>query len=287
VNDPLPRAILLGTAQDGGFPHAGCRCEHCTAAKADRDLARRISCLGLLAGDGSAFLVDATPDLPGQIDALPDLAGLLVTHAHMGHIAGLLWLGTEAMAVEGLPLYAGRRLVEFLSGHEPWSSLIRDGRLVPEILEPSREIELAPGLRVTPVPVPHRSEWSETFGFRVGGPSRTLLWLPDIDHFEDDALPALLDGVDDALLDGTFLGPGELPGRDLKEIPHPFMNETLDRLATLRPETRISFVHLNHSNPLILPGSEERREFEQRFRAAGLVPATASSVAADGEELPL
>ena len=119
------------------------------------------------------------------------------------------------------------------------------------------------------------------------GPNRTLLWLPDIDRFEADALPALLDGVDDALIDGTFLGPEELPGRDLGEIPHPFMNETLDRLAALGPATRISFVHLNHSNPLILPDSDAGREFEARFRDAGLTPAGRSAVAADGEEIAL
>jgi pyrroloquinoline quinone biosynthesis protein B len=231
--------------------------------------------------------VDATPDLPDQIDALPDLSGLLLTHAHMGHIAGLLWLGTEAMAVEGLPLFGGERLVSFLSDHEPWATLIRDGRLVPEILVGSREYELGPGLLMTPVEVRHRAEWSETFGFRIAGPSRTLLWLPDIDRFEEGELPGLLDGVDDALIDGTFLGPDELPGRDLSKIPHPFMEDTLERLAALRPATRISFVHLNHSNPLILPDSEESREFAARFRAAGLAPVTETPVAADGEEIAL
>jgi pyrroloquinoline quinone biosynthesis protein B len=287
VNETLPRAVVLGTAQDGGFPHAGCRCDRCARARIHRHLSRRIACLGLVDGDGRGFLVDATPDLPDQIEALPDLSGLLLTHAHMGHIAGLLWLGTEAMAVEGLPLHGGRRLVDFLAAHEPWASLIRDGRLVPQILEPDREVALGTGLALTPVPVPHRAEWSETFGFRIAGPNRTLLWLPDIDRFGAGALRALLDGVDDALIDGTFLGPDELPGRDLTKIPHPFMTETLDRLAALGPSTRISFVHLNHSNPVILADSEESREFDARFREAGLAPVGRTAVAADGEEIAL
>ena len=287
MSDRKPRAVVLGTAQDGGFPHAGCRCERCARARIHRNLSRRIACLGLLDGDGKGYLVDATPDLPEQIEALPDLAGLLLTHAHMGHIAGLLWLGKEAMAVSGLPLFGGRRLVEFLSEHEPWASLIREGRLVPEIIEPACEVELGAGLIMTPVPVPHRAEWSETFGLRIAGPSRTLLWLPDIDRFEAGALSALLDGVDDALIDGTFLSPEELPGRDLSKIPHPFMEETIDRLAALRPAARISFVHLNHSNPLILADSDESRDFEARFREAGLTPATRSPVATDGETLAL
>lgn len=282
-----PRAILLGTAQDGGFPHAGCRCDRCSRARFDVTVARRIACLGLVSGDGRGFLIDATPDLPEQVAALPDLSGLLLTHAHMGHIAGLLWLGTEAMAVEGRPLFAGPRLVEFLAGNEPWATLIRDGRLVPEVLDPHAAFDLAADLAVTPVPVPHRAEWSETFGFRIRGPERTLLWLPDIDRFDDGALASLLDGVDAALIDGTFLGPDELPGRDLTKIPHPFVSDTLDRLAELRPAAAVSFVHLNHSNPLILPDSAERREFEERFRAAGLTPSTAAPIAADGEELPL
>jgi pyrroloquinoline quinone biosynthesis protein B len=283
----MTEARILGTAQDGGFPHAGCRCDHCAAAIEDPALARRIASLGLVSSTGAAFLIDATPDLPSQARELPGLDGLVLTHAHMGHVAGLLWLGKEAMAVESVPLRAGERLVAFLSENEPWSTLIRDGRLLPTSLEPDREVELAADLHLTPVPVPHRAEWSETFGFRIRGPDRTLLWLPDIDHFDGDLLEELLHGVDRALIDGTFLSPDELPGRDLSKIPHPMVEETVARLEKLRPAARISFVHLNHSNPLILPDSREHAALAERFAAAGLDPATAGPVAADGEILRL
>lgn len=283
----MSHAVILGTAQDGGFPHAGCLCYHCACAREDPALARRIACLGLVSSSGAGFLVDATPDLPAQVGELPKLEGLILTHAHMGHIAGLLWLGTEAMAVEGLPLHAGARLLAFLSKNEPWATLIREGRLVPNTLEPGREVTLAEDLRFVPIAVPHRAEWSETFGFRIRGPERSLLWLPDIDHFEGELLGELLDGVDLALLDGTFLSPVELPGRDLSKIPHPMVGETVDRLAELRPRAAVSFVHLNHSNPLILPDSREGAALAARFEESGLSPATDGPVAADGKVLGL
>lgn len=283
----MTEARILGTAQDGGFPHAGCLCDHCAAAIEDPALARRIASLGLVSSTGAAFLVEATPDLPAQAADLPRLDGLVLTHAHMGHVAGLLWLGTEAMAVEGLPLYAGERLIAFLTKNEPWATLVREGRLVPEVLDPGRSVTLTDDLEIIPVPVPHRAEWSETFGFRIRGPDRTLLWLPDIDHFEGDLLEKLLRGVDLALIDGTFLSPDELPGRDLSKIPHPMVDETVGRLEKLRPATRVSFVHLNHSNPLILPDAPERPALAERFSEAGIEPAAAEPIAADGEILRL
>lgn len=274
LRDTSPRAIVLGTAQDGGFPHAGCRCVRCAAARADPSLARKVACLGLVDAAGRGFLIDATPDLPAQVEALPGLSGLYLTHAHMGHVAGLLWLGKEAMAVEGLPVLAGERMLEHLRGNEPWATLFRDGRLLAAAPETDLEVER--------VEVPHRAEWSETFAFRVRGHRRTVLWLPDIDRFDPGALESLLEGVDIALLDGSFWSPDELPGRDLSEIPHPFVRDTVERLCRLRPRARIAFVHLNHSNPLLDPDSPESRHVAERFAAVGIETAGPGPVASDG-----
>ena len=236
-------------------------------------------CLGLVDGGGRGFLVDATPDLPTQVESLPALDGLYLTHAHMGHVAGLLWLGKEAMAVRDLTVRAGPRMLEHLEGNEPWATLFGDGHLTPG--EPDTDLD------VEPVEVPHRAEWSETFGFRIRGRSRTLLWLPDIDRFEEGALGSLLDGVDVAYLDGTFWSPDELPGRDLAKIPHPPVRETADALARLRPRARIAFVHLNHSNPLVDPGSEEARLPAARLGGAGIEPAGDAFVAREGDVIEL
>ena len=85
-------AILLGTAQDGGVPQAGCGCERCRAAQADPARRCLVACLGLVdRAHGQSWLIDATPDFRAQIQALaefaPDcpLAGIALTHAHVGH----------------------------------------------------------------------------------------------------------------------------------------------------------------------------------------------------------
>jgi pyrroloquinoline quinone biosynthesis protein B len=133
---------------------------------------------------------------------------------------------------------------------------------------------------VTPLLVPHRDEYSETVAFRVEGPRRSLLWLPDIDKWERwDAqgtrLEAVLAGVDVAYLDGTFFADGEVPGRAMSEIPHPFVRETLTRLAPLPAGERakVRFVHLNRTNPLV--------RGDEAARAA--VSAAGMAVAVEGE----
>jgi pyrroloquinoline quinone biosynthesis protein B len=280
----MATATVLGTVQDGGFPHAGCVCDRCEQARRRPGRSRRVACLGLV--DGSdGFLVDATPDLPRQLPALPHLAGILLTHAHMGHVAGLLWLGKEAMAVRDLPVWLGPRLHTHLSRNEPWATMIREGGLAPRIIEPGVEFSPSPGLVVAAVPVPHRGEWSETWAFRVAGGSRTLLWLPDIDRFEPGLLERLLHGVDLAFLDGTFWSDDELPGRNLAEIPHPRIAVTARELASLRPSAAVSFVHMNHSNPCLDPDSAESIELARIYDRAGLVPVGETPVA--GEDLEL
>jgi pyrroloquinoline quinone biosynthesis protein B len=119
-------------------------------------------------------------------------------------------------------------------------------------LEDGVPIPLNERITVTPLRVPHRDEYSETVGFLIRGPSRSILWLPDIDKWEKWPTPleSVLAGVGVAYLDGTFYDASELPGRDLREIPHPLMTETLSRLKSPML-AKVRFIHLNQSNPLL------------------------------------
>ena len=125
--------------------------------------------------------------------------------------------------------------------------------------------------------VPHRDELSDTVGFVVRGPRRSLLYVPDIDKWErwERSLEDEVAAVDVAFLDGTFAAADEVPGRSLSEIPHPLVSETIARLAA-KPALgrRVLFIHLNHTNPLLWDAS--RRRALSDFR-----------VARDGEEHPL
>jgi pyrroloquinoline quinone biosynthesis protein B len=134
-------------------------------------------------------------------------------------------------------------------------------------------------ITVTPFLVPHRDEYSETVGFTIRGPSRTVVFLPDIDKWE--ALDArgtriedIVAGADVAYLDGTFYADGEIPGRSMADIPHPFIEETMRRFAEASPEirARIRFIHLNRTNPAAFADSPERRAVEAAgFRIAAML----------------
>jgi len=259
------RAVVLGIAQDGGMPHIGCAQAACVEARRDPARRERVASLGLI--DDTAdrrFLIDATPDLPSQVDSLNagrtpsdprrPVDGILLTHAHVGHYAGLMYLGREALGAHAVPVYATARMAAFLRDNAPWLLLVAQANIEIRTLEPGREVALTPALRVTARAVPHRDELSDTVAFVVRGPRGSLLYLPDIDKWErwDRPLEDELAAVDLAFIDGTFSAADEIPGRSLAEIPHPLVGETVARLRS-RPQlaSRVWFIHLNHTNRLL------------------------------------
>jgi len=182
---PPVRAVVLGIAQDGGVPHIGCTQALCVRARRDPSRRERVACLGLIDDRaGARFLIDATPDLPSQLDSLNQgrtvadprrpVDGILLTHAHIGHYAGLMYLGREALGARAVPVYATARMAALLRTSGPWSQLVALGQIEVREVEPGREVVLTPSLAVTPVRVPHRDELSDTVGYVVRGPGRSL-----------------------------------------------------------------------------------------------------------------
>jgi pyrroloquinoline quinone biosynthesis protein B len=282
---PGVRALVLGIAQDGGVPHIGCRQDLCVKARNDPRQRQRVASLGLVDDEtDKRFLIDATPDLPSQIETLlgnrpwktPPLDGVLLTHAHVGHYAGLMYLGKEALGASGVPVYATPRMAAFLRENGPWSQLVRLGNIDLRTIEPGQEIGLTAKLRVTAVPVPHRDELSDTVGFRVRGADRVLLYIPDVDKWERASKPLIdeLSNVDVALLDGTFYDAAELPGRNMAEVPHPLVGDTVALLPLERRKARVLFTHLNHTNKLLWDKDAQERLRAQTF-----------DIARDGEEI--
>jgi pyrroloquinoline quinone biosynthesis protein B len=274
------RAVVLGIAQDGGLPHIGCRQPLCVSARQDPAHRQRVACLGLIDDtSGQRFLIEATPDLASQIDSLnegrtaPDprrpLDGILLTHAHIGHYAGLMYLGREALGADRVPVHATPRMAAFLRENQPWKQLVSMGQI--DVRELSPGVEVAMGrFNVTPVLVPHRDEISDTVGYRVRGPSRSLLYIPDVDKWErwDRNLALEVAAVDAALLDGTFQDAAEIPGRSLAEIPHPLVGETMGLLVAPALRGRVHFIHLNHTNTLLWDTDALRRVEARGFRVA-------------------
>ncbi|MEM9057483.1 MAG: MBL fold metallo-hydrolase [Pseudomonadota bacterium] len=285
-----PFLYVLGVAQDGGYPQARCYAPHCLRAWLDPSLRRLTSCIALVDPDGrAAYLFDATPDLRQQLfdlqavapaEAMP-LKGIFLTHAHIGHYTGLMHLGHEASGARNMPVYAMPRMRRFLSTNGPWDQLVRYRNIVLVPLADGEAVRLGATLRVTPMRVPHRDEYSETVGFRIDGPSRSALFIPDIDKWSrwKRDIVALVKSVDYAFLDATFFADGELPGRSMAEIPHPFVEESLRLFAELAPaeKKRIHFIHFNHTNPLL----DETSDAYATVREAGF------ELARQGLRLPL
>jgi pyrroloquinoline quinone biosynthesis protein B len=295
-----PRIRVLGTAQDGGFPHAACDCERCALARRDPAVRQRIASLAIIVPP-RVYLIDATPDVREQLTRLTDVRdsvtaqgvdrapvdGVFLTHAHIGHYLGLAFFGFEAVHTKDLPVYGTASMAEFLATNGPWNQLLRLGNIRTVVAPPGEVVALEDGVTVEPIAVPHRQEYTDTVGYKIRGPRSTVLYIPDCDPWhawseERPSLKELLTGVDVALLDGSFYSGDELPGRDLKKIGHPLITDTMDRLEGIFPGTpsngvRIFFTHFNHSNPVLNPASSARWEIEAR----------GFGVAVDGLELPL
>lgn len=277
-----PEAIVLGIAQDGGVPHAGCQQPPCVEARRDCSKRRLVASLGLIdPAAGQRFLIDATPDFAAQMERLGSLPdGILLTHAHIGHYLGLAWLGREVLGTRRVPVYCTPSMAKFLRGNRPWSRLVSLENIAIHEIEPGVEFALTPNLRATAIRVPHRDEDSDTVAFLVRGPNRKVLWLPDIDKWEkwDRKLEDYLaDPTLTAFIDGTFFSADEIPGRSIADIPHPLVPETAARVeASAAAKGRLLFVHLNHTNRLLWDsdalGDLEKRGF---------------GVAKEGQRLPL
>ncbi|MEN0006535.1 MAG: MBL fold metallo-hydrolase [Bacteroidota bacterium] len=271
------KLMVLGIAQDAGFPQAACAKSCCTAAWKDKSIRRMVSCLGVVdEQQGKSWMFDATPDFKDQLQLLSgnaSLEGVFLTHGHMGHYTGLMQLGREAMGASSVPVYVMPRMSRFLRTNGPWGQLVQLRNIQLQPIVADTIFQISATLSVQPVLVPHRDEYTETVGFLIAGPTKSALFIPDIDKWSkwERSIVALIREVDYAFLDGTFYQNGELPGRDMSEIPHPFVEESMALFEELPKEekSKIYFIHFNHTNPLLRANSSERQAVrEAGFRIA-------------------
>lgn len=243
--------VVLGVAQDAGMPHLGCAkgaCQEVHQGKRKREL---VSCVGLVdRTTGASYLFDATPDMPEQLYALNGgkaPTGVFLTHGHLGHYTGLMYFGRESIGARKVPVYGTERMRKYLADNGPWSQLVMLGNIDLHPLVPDKAVALPGGLKVTPFTVPHRDEFTDTVGYRIEGPRKTAVFIPDIDQWErwNRPIRAMADGADLLFLDGTFGDPAEI-GRNLAEVPHPMVPHTRDVLRGARG--KVWFIHFNHTN---------------------------------------
>lgn len=260
-----PSFTILGIVQDGGSPHAGCEKKCCENLFDHPDNSRQVVSIGIIDPQHKkTFLIEATPDLPKQLKTLRDYSpfktsdapdGIFITHAHIGHYSGLMFLGKEVMNASNIPVYVLPRMKSYLETNGPWSQLIKLNNISLIELQTENAQVLTSQLKIQSIQVPHRDEFSETVGFVIEGPNKKVLFIPDIDKWSkwNKQIVEEIQKVDQVFIDGTFYDGKEINNRDIAEIPHPFIIESMELFKNLEAsqKQKIYFIHLNHTNPLL------------------------------------
>lgn len=273
-----PAIVILGVAQDAGAPQIGCTKKCCKDLFDHPENWEKVVSLGVIDPIAEKkYLIEATPDIKAQLRNLTNHApfnqsdipdGIFITHAHMGHYTGLMQLGKEAINARNVPSYVMPRLKNYLTNDGPWSQLVSNQNIDLQGLSPDRKVETTPNIKIEPFIVPHRDEYSETVGFKIYGPNKTAMFIPDIDKWskwQRDIISEMA-SVDYAILDATFYDGEEINNRDISQIPHPFIIESMVLFDVLPIEERnkIYFIHFNHTNPALKKESHQAKLIESK-----------------------
>jgi len=269
--------VVLGIVQDGGYPHAGCKKECCKKYYDGKEPRHYVSCLALIDPiSKQRWLFDCTPDFTFQLHLLDSIYptngkpidGIFLTHAHIGHYTGLMYLGREAMNSKDIPVYGMPDMMDYLKNNGPWSQLVKLNNIEEDSLLADKPFKLNERISVTPFYVPHRDEYTKTVGYKINVNGSNIIFIPDIDKWQKwkKDIVQLVKDNDLLFLDGTFFMNGEIEGRDMKDIPHPFIYESMELFKDLsaKDKSKIHFIHLNHTNPALIKDSESRKEIENK-----------------------
>jgi len=283
TSSKTPYLVILGNVQDAGSPHMGCEKACCKELFKTPDPSRKVVSIGIVDPNNKKYwMIEASPDFSTQSRLLKDISnfehsktpdGIFLTHAHIGHYSGLMYLGKESFNSDNVPVYAMTRMKGFLIQNGPWSQLFKLENIKINNIDHEKIFSLSNKITITPFLVPHRDEFSETVGFKIKGPNKSILFIPDIDKWGkwNKSLLTEIKKVDLALVDGTFYDAEEVNHRDISEIPHPFIVETIELFKSEKKElkSKIKFIHLNHTNPLLNDNSNATKKInEQGFSVA-------------------
>ena len=263
IQKPNQYITILGIAQDAGYPHINCENDCCKSFYDGEESKKLVSCLGLVdLNNDKKYIFDATPDFTEQTQLLKTdhldngniIDGVFLTHAHIGHYTGLMYLGFEALGANKVPVYVMPRMKNYLETSGPWSQLLTFNNVDLKSMQHDSVVSLNNNLKVTPFLVPHRDEYSETVGYLIEGEHKKALFIPDIDKWQkwERNIIEEVKKVDYAFVDASFFRDGEI-NRDMSKIPHPFTTQTttLFENEDMKTKNKIHFIHFNHSNPTI------------------------------------
>src|SRR6201746_1642655 len=300
------RVVVLGAAAGGGVPQWNCGCPVCRTARNGHPELRSTQASIALSADGEHwFLINASPDLRQQLIATPQLhpregqlrhspiAGVILTNSEIDAVAGLLSVR------EGSPftIYAHERVLAILKSNSIFNVLneknvLRQPIAVDKTFEPSLPDGSPSGIEILPFEVPGKGAWylegkahpaghdgaGDTLGLRIldKGSGKFFYFLAACARVTDD-LKSRLSGAALVFFDGTVwrddeliaAGLGTQTGQAMGHISMSGENGAIAALADLDIERKI-FLHINNSNPALLPASPERKMTK---RAGWQIPA--------------
>jgi pyrroloquinoline quinone biosynthesis protein B len=258
---------ILGNTQDAGMPHIGCKHKFCLDNFTKYEEYYVTSIAVVNQEKKKYILFEATPDITRQLNYLKDNIfqefrlpeAIYITHAHIGHYTGLMYFGREALGSKNLLVKVLPKMSNFLKTNGPWSQLVRLNNIQIQNTKFDEGNSELSNIDVIPIQVPHRDEYSETAGYIIKGKNKKALFIPDIDKWEkwDKKLIDLVNDFDYLLLDATFYDSMEI-NRDISEIPHPLVSETISLLNSLSKQnkSKVHFIHMNHTNSMLNPNSD-------------------------------
>jgi pyrroloquinoline quinone biosynthesis protein B len=306
------RIRVLGAAAGGGFPQWNCNCAGCRRARAGDPAARARTQASLaVSADGVRWvLLNASPDLPAQLRAAPDLQPGRDDSARGSPVAAVVISGGDIDCIAGLlslreshpfTLYAQDFVHRIFAENQVFSVLNKDfvrfealpweGRVAlrdaaGEALGLSAEIFGVPGK----VPLYQEGEAAELVNDRAviglsvrdeaGG---SLLFIPGCARVTDDILRRAA-GTRIMFFDGTLWRDDEMIAAGLgvktgARMGHVSVSGPGGSLAAFAdvPGVRKIFIHINNTNPILCDDSAE----------AAAVRAAGWEIAHDGMELTL
>ncbi|WP_187429509.1 Coenzyme PQQ synthesis protein B [Roseobacter fucihabitans] len=293
------RAHILGAAAGGGLPQWNCGCENCDLARAG-DIPSQTQSSLAVTGDGKTWAVlNASPDIRQQFAATPalhptdlrklSLASVLVTNGDIDHIAGLLVL----REMQPFTLFATPGIHDVLA-QNPIFDALNSAVVTRQTIALEEPFTLAPQLTATLFPVPGKVPLylegeevqtdligDQTVGVKLETSDKTAFYIPGCAAMTDD-LRARLTGADLLFFDGTLWQDDEMIRARLGQktgarMGHMSMSGPAGSIAAFADMgiTQKLFVHMNNTNPVLRPASDEKAQAE----AAGWI------VGQDGMEI--
>lgn len=274
--------MVLGVAQDAGYPQMGCEKECCNKAWKNDSLKRFVVSLALVdPASKKWWLFEATPDIKVQLQLFKALTkseysylpnGIFITHAHIGHYTGLMQLGREVMNAKEMPVYVLPKMKSYLVNNGPWSQLVTLKNILLREIDTIAPNEVENAILISAFLVPHRDEFSETAGFWISTKGNNYVFIPDIDKWQkwNQSIVEWVKKADVAFLDATFSEAAELPNRKMEDVPHPFISETMELFKNENKETKakLHFIHFNHTNKLMWDKTAKQKVLERGFKVA-------------------